>query len=963
MSVMSITKDEVSDLITSNNQQMMDSFKALLQDTVGQIKRANEDAADLQMREIKKLKRSEPHKFKLKANEDQYRFNLKLGETLVNAKSAAQNSQLEKVKSELDEGEKLLLERQKHILLADKSESGWFTVEEYKKHDLAEDSDDERRIFSAERRARASLSTLRKKRSSSFAASRRSSLVRPSAPATSSASFQQQPQVIQSLVPVSFTVRRPNMGSCFACGKPGHWLSTCSAMAKQQPPPASKWLKDQDKSGVVNSIFDYNDLVMEAEDDSASDGNLVSFRSEIHPLVLDSLVDSLVSFDFSSRSSVRGRLKLCIPFWRSLGTSQFILNVISQGYKIPFFEIPTPFFKANNASALSNRSFVSKAVNELLHTNLVEEIFCVPDIVNPLSVSTRSSGKQRLILDLRHMNSFIFKQKFKCEDLSVAIQIFNQGCHLFKFDLKSGYHHIEIFPAHRKFLTFAWDFGTGSSRYFQFCVLPFGLSSAPFIFTKMFKPLLKSWRSRGIPIAIFLDDGLGGGSDPVSAKIKGLAVHSDLLKSGLVPNEGKSQWEPIQIITWLGVILNTIDGSIKATDERIATLSRDLENLSTGQNPTRVHVKRVASVAGQIISLSSCVGSVARIMTRFLFSVISSAVSWDCQVLLTQDAISEIDFWRHNVHALNGKVYWGVKSLPAKITFSDASDSACGAFVQLQPGVELVSHQNWSIAETMQSSTWWELKAVCFALEAFASRLSGSKVVWYSDNQNVTSILLNGSRKADLQLLALRAFHICLQCRISLDPKWIPRDLNSRADLISRLIDFDDYELNYAIFQGLDELWGPHTVDRFACNYNAKLPRFNSRFFQPGSEAVDAFCQDWRFDNNWLCPPVCLIARVIQHLELCQARGTLIAPLWKSSFFWNSCSKDGVHWSSFVTDWMYLPKFQELFIKGKARNSLFGSRSLDFDVVALRIDFSRPRPPSSLRGYCTLSPGKCSSCS
>ena len=165
-------------------------------------------------------------------------------------------------------------------------------------------------------------------------------------------------------------------------------------------------------------------------------------------------------------------------------------------------------------------------------------------------------------------------------------------------------------------------------------------------------------------------------------------MHSDLLKSGFVPNEDKSQWEPIQIITWLGVILNTIDGSIKATDERIATLSRNLENLSTDQNPTRVHVKRVASVAGQIISLSSCVGPVARIMTRFLFSVISSAVSWDCEVLLTQDAISEIDFWRDNVHALNGKVYWGVKSLPAKITFSDASDSACGAFVQLQPGVE-----------------------------------------------------------------------------------------------------------------------------------------------------------------------------------------------------------------------------------------------------------------------------------
>ena len=114
---------------------------------------------------------------------------------------------------------------------------------------------------------------------------------------------------------------------------------------------------------------------MEAEDDSVSDCNLVSFRSEIYPLILDSLGDSLGTSDFSSQPTVRGRLKLRMPFWRSLGSSQFILNVISQGYKIPFFELPTPFFKANNASALSNSSFVSEAVNELLHANLVEEIF------------------------------------------------------------------------------------------------------------------------------------------------------------------------------------------------------------------------------------------------------------------------------------------------------------------------------------------------------------------------------------------------------------------------------------------------------------------------------------------------------------------------------------------------------------------------------------------------------------
>ena len=187
----------------------------------------------------------------------------------------------------------------------------------------------------------------------------------------------------------------------------------------------------------------------------------------------------------------------------------------------------------------------------------------------------------------------------------MATQVFDKGFYLFKFDLKSGYHHIEIFPDHRKFLAFAWDFGTGIFRYFQFCVLPFGLSSAPFIFTKILKPLQKSWRSQGIPIVIFLDDGLGGGAGLVQAKINSLTVHADLLKSGFVPNKDKSLWEPVQIISWLGVHLNTLDGTIRATDERIAKLSQDLAALSSYKSSSAVHVKRVASVAGQIISLSS----------------------------------------------------------------------------------------------------------------------------------------------------------------------------------------------------------------------------------------------------------------------------------------------------------------------------------------------------------------------
>ena len=205
------------------------------------------------------------------------------------------------------------------------------------------------------------------------------------------------------------------------------------------------------------------------------------------------------------------------------------MGVIREGYKIPVVSLPPPKHSDNNFSAIKEKDFVSEAILDLLKMNCIEELDEALDIVNPLSVSTQSSGKERLILDLRHFNLYVYKQKFKCEDLKVALSIISRGYSLFKFDLKSGYHHVEIFPEHGRFLAFSWGFGDGVIRYFQFAVLPFGLSSAPYLFTKLFKPVIKMWRSNGIPIVVFLDDGLGGGATELTAKIHSLKVHSDLI--------------------------------------------------------------------------------------------------------------------------------------------------------------------------------------------------------------------------------------------------------------------------------------------------------------------------------------------------------------------------------------------------------------------------------------------------
>ena len=627
--------------------------------------------------------------------------------------------------------------------------------------------------------------------------------------------------------------------------------------------------------------------------------------------------------ELSNSGLTLGRLDL---FW-------MLLNLATN---CRFFQIPPPFFAVNNSSALSESAFVDSAINDLIVQGCVTEVFEAPVIINPLSVSVEKSGKKRLILDLRHVNLFLFKSRFRCEDLCVAKEILNPGDFLFSFDLKSGYHHVDIFPDHRKYLSFAWTFPSGCTSFFQFSVLPFGLSSAPYLFTKLLKPLVTKWRSEAKAIVVFLDDGLGAAADSNKAKIASLQVHADLLKSGFLPNEDKCVWEPTQVITWLGTVLNMSSSVISATDKRISSLQEDLAFLlatSLSSHP----VRKLASVCGKIISLGNCVGNFSRLMSRNIFAVINSAPSWNSYVVLSPEALAELNFWKDNLSSLNGIPIWPVKQKPSKIVCSDASASAGASFIEFEGKI---FHQNWSDFEKEQCSTFRELLAVSYSINAFTDCLKSQSVAWYTDNQNVVRIVSTGSKVPALQQLALDIHQSCLHNGILIDLQWIPRDLNTAADDLSKFVDYDDCTINDVVFNSLDELWGPHTCDRFACSYNAKVKLFNSKFYQPGSSGVNAFAQDWSHHNNWLCPPVFLTCKVIKHLKLCGAKGTLIVPLWKSAHFWPILSSDGLHWSPFIHDWVILPNFPNLFIRGKDKNSIFGGRPLSFVTLALRIDFS-----------------------
>ena len=123
----------------------------------------------------------------------------------------------------------------------------------------------------------------------------------------------------------------------------------------------------------------------------------------------------------------------------------------------------------------------------------------------------------------------------------------------------------------RRFWGFCWrSLDSNNEVFYVFTDLPFGLSSAPYIFTELLKPLVRHWRIQGTCIAVFSDDGWAIVQDKESCLITAQSVTRDLWNAGIVITEEKSVWEPTQEVDRLSITWNSLLGTLKIVDRRIA---------------------------------------------------------------------------------------------------------------------------------------------------------------------------------------------------------------------------------------------------------------------------------------------------------------------------------------------------------------------------------------------------------
>ena len=233
-----VTAEQLAQLLGAVKDGLRDELTSLKRELTSERQVADE-------RLLKKLKLEKMPTFKKKAHEKQFIFNEGVSSKVEEATVALSETPpaVEKAKNLLEEGKKLLCERQKLIRIADRSEHGWATVEEYMEDELADNSDDEKRIQKAEVRAGRKLKTTAaksgKQRKTGTQLPKRFSQPFSKAvtvPAAAAAQIGAAPYGAQYVSvlphPVVGAVSRTAslgqpLGPCFECGKLGHFRKKC----------------------------------------------------------------------------------------------------------------------------------------------------------------------------------------------------------------------------------------------------------------------------------------------------------------------------------------------------------------------------------------------------------------------------------------------------------------------------------------------------------------------------------------------------------------------------------------------------------------------------------------------------------------------------------------------------------------------------------------------------------------
>jgi hypothetical protein len=575
---------------------------------------------------------------------------------------------------------------------------------------------------------------------------------------------------------------------------------------------------------------------------------------------------------------VGGRLSAFVEEWHKIGADAWVLKTLHEGYRVPFSSLPpltdTPVSRVQYAHDKVRRETLDQAVLDMVEKGAIEAVHSPdPGFYSRIFLVPKPGNRWRPVIDLSALNAHVPCPSFKMETPASVLRAVRKGQWLTSLDLSDAYFHIPIHQASRRYLRFLHQ-----GVVWQFRALPFGLNTAPRVFTKVTAPLAAYAHLHGVNLHLYIDDWL---LNPASEEES--ACHTQWLiqlsaRLGWIVNRAKSDLTPSQSATYLGMKFDTRIGLAYPSDKRVEKWVSFAKGFMTRRaQPARSWQR----LLGLLCSLEKLV-PYGRARIRAVQQQLS--LNWNqssdhpyAMVPIDDRTRESLRWWLTTTNILKGTPI-GVQEIHAYL-YTDSSSQGWGAHLvhQTASGV-------WEGPDKDLHINVLELKAIWLGLQAFLDTLQGSNVAIMCDNVSAIAYIRNQGGTLSRQMSDL-AVQICTWAeskQMTLTPRHLPGHLNVLADQLSRKHQIlkTEWSLHQAVVDRVFKFWGKPMVDLFALKLNSKIATYMSPIPEPEAWKVDSLVQSWKGLYAYAYPPTCLIRSVLSKIIADRAEVILIAPLW-----------------------------------------------------------------------------------
>ena len=378
-----------------------------------------------------------------------------------------------------------------------------------------------------------------------------------------------------------------------------------------------------------------------------------------------------------------------------------------------------------------------------------------------------------------------------------------------KIDLKDAYFCLRIADEHKKLFRFRWN-----NALLQFRVCPFGLASAPRIFTKILKPAIGLCRRLGIRILIYLDDLLLMNQDEQQLIVDTNSVIWILQHLGFVINWKKSIPTPQQQLEYLGFNINSAELTLALPQDKVLKIREECQQLLQER---QVSARRLAKLIGKLTATVLAVlpaplhyRQLQMLRTKAL---LRGSQNYGTKIDLNEQCRDELMWWIHYLIEWNGKSI--LRPCPDLVITSDSSKIGWGAICN-----RVTTQGQWSMAESEKHINALELTAAYFALKAFTKDNSDMHVHLRVDNRATQAQInkMGGPRSQGLLEITKEIWHYCLSRKITITAEYLPGALNVEADYQSRVfMDSSNWKLKHQVVSQIENNLGTCSVRGSVC--------------------------------------------------------------------------------------------------------------------------------------------------